>query len=184
MVAFLWIDLAALAVCSIVAALDAEVQWGSVRLGRPVYGLLVLAGLLGVYSVVLREGFLPIPGWGIMAFAFLFLPFLWQSFIDLETTDRLARDELEELLLGNDFEELRWTSGQMVLSVGKRRLRMEWNSRKEAGGIVVELNVHPSQMPVTVSRPHVALIENEEHLTRVREEIRERRAHGERSTDT
>jgi hypothetical protein len=171
----LWLDLTALAFGSLVAVLDLDVELGRYKVGRAAYGALVLAGLAGVYVMVLREGALPLPGWGIGLFALLYLPFLSQSFIDLDLTDRLARRELEELLLGRTFRQLRHGSGQDVLQVGKRRLRIHWEARNEDDGIVVELDVHPSLLPVTVSRPHVATIRDDLHLEKIRGDIRRRR---------
>lgn len=171
----LWLDLAALAFGSLVALLDLDVEVGPYKVGRAAYGVLVLAGLLGVYVIVLREGALPLPGWGIGLFAVLYLPFLSHSFIDLDLTDRLARRELEEMLLGRNFRQLRNASGQDVLRVDGRRLRIHWQARNEDGGIVVELDVHPSLLPVTVSRPHVATIRDDVHLEKIRGDILRRR---------
>jgi len=171
----LWLDLAALGIGALVAVLDLDVEVGPYKVGRAAYGVLVLAGLLGVYVLVLREGMLPLPGWGIAAFAVLYLPFLSHSFIDLELTDRLARRELEELLLGRNFRQLRNGSGEDVLRMGRRRLRIHWEARHEADGIVVELDVHPSLLPVTVSRPHVATIRDDLHLEKIRADILRRR---------
>lgn len=176
MIPFLWLDALLLASCSVIAALDMEVQWGEVRIGRPVYGLLVLAGLLVSWAAVLRDGALPSPAWGIVVFAVAYLPFLSSRFIDLPTTDRLAVEELEEILLRDDFGALRTTVGSEVVRVGRRRLRIEWEGRAQGAAAVVRLTVHPSLLPVTVSRPHVARIEGPEHLERIREEIRERRS--------
>lgn len=175
MTELLWVDLVALSLGSVVALLDLDVEIGRHQVGRAAYGVLVLAGLLGVYAFVLHEGRLPLPGWGIGLFAVLYLPFLSHSFIDLELTDRLARRELEELLLGRTFRELRNGSGQDVLRVGRRKLRIHWEARNEEGGIVVELDVHPSLLPVTVSRPHVATIRDDLHLEKIRGDILRRR---------
>lgn len=176
MIPFLWFDMLLLASCSVIAALDMEVQWGEARIGRPVYGLLVLAGLLVSWAAVLRDGALPPPSWGIVAFAVAYLPFLSCRFIDLPTTDRLAVEELEEILLRDDFGALRRTSGSEVLRVGRRRLRVEWEGRAQGAAAIVWLTVHPSLLPVTVSRPHVARVEGPGHLEQIRGEIRERRS--------
>ncbi len=175
MVPFLWLDLVVLAVCSLVAMLDLDVEFRELPIGRPIYGFFVLVGLVGLYSVALREGAIPLPGWGVMAFAAFYLPFLSRAFIDLETTDRLARAELEELLVRRELGELSRTFGREVVRVGRRRLRLHWEGRREGEAVVVHLNVHPSLLPVTVSRPHVARIESKEHLAWIREEIRVRR---------
>ncbi|MGQ0720429.1 MAG: hypothetical protein ACT4PE_02520 [Candidatus Eiseniibacteriota bacterium] len=175
MVEFLWIDCIALAAGASLAALDVDFQVGRHAAGRPVYGVLVLLGLLGAYAEVVGGGALPAPGFGILFFAVLYLPFLSQSFIDLDVTDRIARRELERLLLGKDYRELRNASGQDVVREGKRRLRLHWEARSEGGHLVVELDVHPSLSPVTVSRPHVATIRDQAHLERIREDIRRRR---------
>jgi hypothetical protein len=175
MVAFLWIDCLALAAGAALAALDVDFQLGRHAAGRPVYGALVLAGLLGAYVEVVGGGTLPLPGFGILVFAVLYLPFLSQSFIDLDVTDRIARRELEGLLLLKDYRELRNGSGQEVLREGRRRFRVHWEARSEDGGLVVELDVHPSLSPLTVSRPHVATIRDQSHLERIREDIRRRR---------
>jgi len=172
----LWLDLAALFFGALVAVLDLDVEVGPHKVGRAAYGVLVLAGLLGVYVLVLREGRLPLPGWGIGLFAVLYLPFLSHSFIDLDLTDRLARRELEELLLGRTFRQLRNGSGQDVLRIEGRKLRLHWEARNEHEGIIVELDVHPSLLPVTVSRPHVATIRDDVHLEKIRNDIRRRRA--------
>jgi hypothetical protein len=171
----LWLDLAALSFGSLVAVLDLDVEIGAHKVGRAAYGVLVLLGLVGVYVLVLREGAVPLPGWGIGLFAVLYLPFLSHSFIDLDLTDRLARRELEELLLGRSYRQLRNGSGQDVLRVEGRRLRIHWEARNEDEGIVVELDVHPSLLPVTVSRPHVATIRDDVHLEKIRSDIRRRR---------
>lgn len=175
MVPFLWVDVVVLAGCSVLAVLDVEAEWGRIRLGRPVYGLFVLAGLGAVYTIVVREGSVPPPGWGVMAFAVAYLPFLSTAFIDLPTTDRLAVEELEEILLGLGFRELRTTTGSEVVRRNGRRLRVEWEGTAQGDAVLVRLTVHPSLLPVTVSRPHVARIEGEEHLGRIRAEIRARR---------
>lgn len=179
MVELLWIDLFALTVGSAVAVLDLDLQIGHRRIGRPLYGVLVLGGLLVAYVHVLRAGVLPLPAFGVLAFALLYLPFLSQSFIDLELTDRVARRELERLLLGRDFRELRHAFGEDTLLEGRRRLRVRWEAREEGEGISLELDVHPSLLPLTVSRPHVATIRNQRHLERIRNDIRRRRASGE-----
>ncbi len=176
MVPFLWFDVAVLAGFSAIAVLDMEVQWGEVRIGRPIYGLFVLLGLLVVYTFAVREGAVPLPGWAVVAFAVAYLPFLSTSFIDLPTTDRLAVEELEEILLRQKFRALRTTTGSEVIRVGRRRLRVDWEGQPWGAAVVVQLNVHPSLLPVTVSRPHVARIESEEHLERIRAEIRHRRS--------
>ncbi|NNE43611.1 MAG: hypothetical protein HKN12_05345, partial [Gemmatimonadetes bacterium] len=146
---------------------------------RAAYGILVLLGLLGSYVLVLDSGRLPVPSYGIGLFALLYLPFLSQRFIDLDLTDSLARHELEVLLLGRDFRELQNASGQDVLKQGRRKLRIHWEAHRDEEGLVVELDVHPSLFPVTVSRPHIATVRDQTHLERIRDEIRRRRAHGE-----
>jgi hypothetical protein len=175
LIALLWLDVAALAVATVVAALDLDVQIGDRRVGRPVYGLLVLAGLLGAYVFVVREGWLPVPAWFVLGFALVYLPFLSPAFIDLRTTDESAREELEGLLLERDFVQLRHASDQGVIRQGKRRLRFHWEVHDEDDGIVVELDVHPSLLPVTISRPHVAFVRSQVHLEHIRADIRRER---------
>ena len=46
----------------------------------------------------------------------------------------------------------------------------------EGDGIVLELDVHPSLFPVTVSRPHVVLVRDPRDLERIRADIRRKRA--------
>lgn len=171
MIELLWYDVAALTIASGVAVLDVDVQWRAHRLGRPLYGALVLLGLLALYTFVVRNGYIPIPGMLVGLFAFLFLPFLSTTFIDLETTDPRARDELEALLLGREFRQLVNASDERVLKVGRRRLRVHWEGREEDGELVLELDVHPSLLPVTVSRPHVAHVSDQRHLEQIREDI-------------
>jgi hypothetical protein len=179
-VPFVWIDAIVLLSFSVAAVLDTDVRWGRLRLGRPLYGLCVLVGLLAVHAVVLRDGAIPGPGWAILAFAVAYLPFLSRHFIDLETTDRLAVDEIEDVLLRNSFDELRVASGREVIRTGRRRVLLEWRSRSDGDAVVIRLDVHPSLFPITMSRPHVARIESAEHLERIREEIRDRRRGAER----
>ena len=88
MIETLWVDAAVLVVASVIAVLDLEVSWRSLRLGRPLYGLLVLAGLGVLYLFAVRQGYVPLPGYIIGFFALAYLPFLSSAFIDLETTDR------------------------------------------------------------------------------------------------
>lgn len=176
MLELLWLDLVALLFGALVALLDLDVEIGSRQVGRAAYGTLVLAGLAGVYAVLLRGGAFPLPGYGIGLLAVLYLPFLSHTFIDLSLTDRIARRELEELLLERTFRELRNGSGQDVVRVGRRRLKVHWEARDEDDGIVVELDVHPSLLPVTVSRPHVATVRDPLHLEKIRTDIRRRRA--------
>lgn len=178
MLALLWLDLIALGLGSVVAVLDVDVELGRLKVGRPAFGLLVLAGLLATYSHVIRSGVIPVPGYGILAFALLYLPFLSHSFIDLDLTDRVARRELEGLLLGLSFPELRAASGHGVVREGGRMLRVHWEARAEPDGILLELDVHPSTLPITVSRPHVATVRDEGHLERIRGDIRRRRGRG------
>jgi hypothetical protein len=179
MTALLWLDVAALGVASVVAVLDVDVRLGGRAVGRAVYGALVLAGLVGCYLFVVGQGWLPVPGWVLLGFAVLYLPFLSSAFIDLSVTDARARNELESLLLSRDFAQLRHGSGQDVVREGRRRLRLHWESHDEEGGILVELDVHPSLLPVTISRPHVAWVRDQLHLERIRGEIRsERRRRG------
>jgi hypothetical protein len=173
----LWLDTALLTAGAIVAVLDIDFQWGRYKAGRPVYGVLVLAGLFAVYVHVVRSGSVPVPGWPVMVCAFGYLPFLSSRFIDLDTTDLLAREALESLLLERNFSQLRFASAEGVFRVGKRRFRFHWESREERDGIVIELDVHPSLLPVTISRPHVALVRDPIHLERLREDIRRRRGH-------
>jgi hypothetical protein len=176
LIELLWVDAAVLVVASGVAVLDVDVSWHSFRLGRPLYGLLVLAGLLLLYSFVVRQGYVPPPGFLVGFFAAAYLPFLSSAFIDLETTDPRARNELETLLLSRDFRQLLHASDERILEIGVRRLRMHWEGREEDGTLVLELDVHPSLLPVTVSRPHVAVIRDQRHLENVREDVRRRRA--------
>jgi hypothetical protein len=176
--ALLWLDVAALAVASVVAALDLDVQIGERAVGRQIYGLLVLAGLLGCYVFVVGEGWLPLPAWFVLGFAVLYLPFLSPAFIDLRTTDERARAELEALLLARDFVQLRNASDQGVIRQGKRRLRFHWEVHDEDEGILVELDVHPSLWPVTISRPHVAFVRSQLHLEHIRAEIRREQERG------
>ncbi len=171
----LWMDSVALAVGAGVAVLDLDFQIGGRRAGRPVYGALVLAGLLGLYWVVVERGSIPVPGWGVLGFAAAYLPFLSGRFIDLELTDTAARHELEILLLERDFSGLRHASGNEVIRRSGRKLRMHWECTVEEGELFVELDVHPSLMPVTVSRPHVAQVRNPQDLERIRNDIRRRR---------
>jgi len=175
LIELLWTDAAALAVASGVALLDLDVSWRGHHLGRPLYGLLVFGGLLALYLFVVREGYVPAPGYAVGVFAALYLPFLSTAFIDLETTDPRAREELETLLLTRDFRALMHASDERVLAVGKRRLRVRWEGREEDGELVLELDVQPSLLPITVSRPHVAIIHDQRHLERVRENVRRRR---------
>lgn len=175
MTALLWLNVAALVVASVVAALDLDVQIGERAVGRAIYGLLVLAGLLGCYVFVVGEGWLPLPAWFVLGFALLYLPFLSTTFIDLPTTDERAREELEGLLLGREFVQLRHASDQGVIRQGKRRLRFHWEVHDEDDGIVIELDVHPSLWPVTISRPHVAFVRSQLHLERIRVDIRRER---------
>jgi len=172
---FLWIDAVLLAVSSVVAVLDLEVRWRDAHVGRPVYGALVLAGLVGVWTTVLRTGSVPLPGFVIVACAIAYLPFLSSSFIDLGTTDRLAVERLEDMLLRCELGVLRTTSGSDVIRLGRRSLRVEWEGRAEGDATLFLLNVYPSLLPVTVSRPHVARIESRAHLERIRARIRARR---------
>jgi hypothetical protein len=172
LIQLLWLNVAALAVCALVAVLDVDVRLANRRVGRPIFGLLVFLGLFLVYSFVVREGRLPVPGYGVVLFAVLYLPFLSSSFIDLETTDRIAQRELEALLLAEDFERLRRCTGVKVLHLGGRRLRMHWESRRdEEEGVLIELDVHPSLLPITISRPHIATVRDQIHLDRIRRDI-------------
>jgi hypothetical protein len=177
LIPFLWLDAAALLAGSVVALLDLPAEIHGRKVGRPAFGVLVLAGLLAVYVAVVREGYVPLPGWVVIAFGFLYLPFLSSAFIDLDTTDRVAREQLEALLLAKDVARLRHASGHRVLVEGRRRLKVHWEVH---GGVdqklVVELDVHPSLWPLTVSRPHVAEIRDQVHLEYVRQEILRRRA--------
>jgi hypothetical protein len=175
-VEFLWVDAFALVIGAGVAILDVDFQPGGRKLGRPVYGALVLAGLLATYTTVVHEGVLPPPAWAVLVCAALYLPFLSTRFIDLETTDRHAREALQTLLLEREFAQLRHASGQGVLRHGRRRLRLHWECRVEEGELRVELDVHPSLLPVTVSRPHVAHVRSPAHLEHLRADIRRRRA--------
>ncbi len=175
MVALLWMAAAGLAAGAVFTILDHDIEWRGRGVGRPLYGALVLAGLLTVYVFVTRTGWLPLPAWIVLAFAAGYLPFLSPSFIDLETTDAHAVREIERLLLENDLRELRHSSGSSVLRAGRRRLRMHWECRVQDDGVVVELDVHPSLLPVTVSRPHVVHVRDAHDLERIRTEIRRRR---------
>lgn len=175
MVELLWVDVLLLAIATVVAVLDRDVRWRSVPLGRPIYGLLVFGGLLLLVAHVGREGAIPLPGWAIGAFALCYLPFLSASFVDLPTTDPRARRELEALLLTRDFRQLVHASDEVVIREGKRKLRMHWEGRHEEGALVLELDVHPSLLPVTVSRPHVAIVRDQLHLERIREDVRRTR---------
>lgn len=179
MLELLWTDVVALTMASTVAVLDLDVQWRSLRLGRPVYGLLVLAGLLALYTFVVHEGWVPIPGYVVGAFALAYLLFLTTAFIDLETTDLRARLELESLLLTKDYRELIRASHETEIQEGKRRLRMHWEGKAEHGALVLELDVHPSMLPVTVSRPYVATVRDQMHLERIRRDILRKREHSE-----
>lgn len=172
----LWCAAAALAAGATIAILDRDVEWNGRKVGRPAYGVLVLAGLLIAYVFVVREAYLPLPGWLIVAFAIAYLPFLSSRFIDLETTDLCAVREIEDLILTKDLRELRHASGTSVLKEDGRRMRMHWECRAEGEGIVLELDVHPSLFPVTVSRPHVVLVRDPRDLERIRAEIRRKRA--------
>ncbi|MEZ5063703.1 MAG: hypothetical protein R3B81_03160 [bacterium] len=176
MVPWLWLDVFALAVASTVAVLDLDVRVGDREAGRAIYGGLVLLGLVGSYQYAVTEAQLPLPGWFVIAFAVLYLPFLHTAFIDLRTTDRFAREELHALLLNRDFRALQRGSGQDVLRVGRRRLRMHWEAHDEDDGITIELDVHPSLWPVTVSRPHVAFVRDQTHLEYLRRDIRREQA--------
>ncbi len=176
MFALLWTAAAALAVGAVFTVLDHDVEWGGRRIGRPLYGALVFAGLMAVYVFVTRTGWLPLPGWIVLAFAAAYLPFLSSSFIDLETTDAHAVREVERLLLEKDLRELRHSTGSGVLRDGRRRLRVHWECRVQDDGVLLELDVHPSLLPVTVSRPHVVHVRDAQDLERIRAEIRRRRA--------
>jgi hypothetical protein len=176
MIELLWSAAAALAAGATLAVLDREVEWQGRKIGRPVFGLFVLGGLLAAYVHVVREGWLPLPGWIVVGFALAYLPFLSTAFIDLETTDARAVREIEDLLLARELRELRHASGTEVLEEGRRRLRMHWECRPDDEGVVLELDVHPSLLPVTVSRPHVIHVRNGHDLQRIRGEIRRRRA--------
>lgn len=171
----LWCAAAALAAGAIIAILDRDVEWNGRKIGRPVYGLFVLGGLLAAYVFVVHEGYLPLPGWLVVAFAIAYLPFLSSRFIDLETTDPRAVREIEDLLLTKDLRELRHASGNGVLRDGRRRMRLHWDCRTQGDGILIELDVHPSLFPVTVSRPHVVLVRDARDLERIRGEIRRKR---------
>jgi len=178
LIELLWADVVALTIASGIAVLDVDVQWREHRLGRPLYGMLVLAGLLLLYTFVVRQGYVPVPGLLVGLFAFLFLPFLSTAFIDLQTTDVSARRELEKLLLERDFRQLVNASDERVIREGRRRLRMHWEGHEEAGTLVLELDVHPSLLPVTISRPHVATVADQRDLERIREDIRRNRDAG------
>jgi hypothetical protein len=177
MIELLWVFSAALAAGATLAVLDRDVEWDGRKIGRPVYGVFVLAGLLLTYVQVVRDGWMPLPGWVVVAFAFAYLPFLSSAFIDLETTDARAVLEIEDLLLTRDIKELRYASGTRTILQGKRRLRMHWDCRPEGQGVVLEVDVHPSLLPVTVSRPHVVAVRDPHDLQRIRDEIRRRRVH-------
>jgi hypothetical protein len=140
-------------------------------------------GLLTLYTFVVREGWLPLPGYLMGLFALLYLPFLSSAFVDLETTDRRAREELEALLLEREFRQLVRASDERVIEVGRRRMRMHWEGREDEGALVLELDVHPSLLPVTVSRPHVAYVRNQGHLERIREDILRVRTEGPPTAD-
>jgi len=176
MTELLWVAAAALTAGAAVAVLDRDVEWRGRKVGRPAYGILVLGGLLVAYVVVIRDGWLPAPGWLVVSFALAYLPFLSSAFIDLETTDARAMREIENLLLSKELRELRHATGAGILREGRRRLRVHWECRAREGGVVLELDVHPSLLPVTVSRPHVVHVRDAADLERLREEIRRRRA--------
>jgi hypothetical protein len=171
----LWLIAVALGVGAGVTVLDVDFRLGGWRAGRPVYGVLVLGGLLLLYARVVAEGTIPVPGWAILAFAVFYVPFLSGKFIDLELTDAVARTELENLLLERDYSKLRHASGTDVLTVSGRKLRMHWECSVEEHGLFLELDVHPSLLPVTVSRPHLAQIRGPAHLELLRREILRRR---------
>lgn len=174
MVPLLWALVAALTVGAAVTLLDHDVEWEGRKIGRPLYGALVLGGLLVVYAFVTRSGWMPLPGWLVLAFAVTYLPFLSSAFIDLETTDAHAVRELERLLLEKDLRELRHATGHGVIRDGRRRLRVHWECRVLDDGVLLELDVHPSLLPVTVSRPHVVHVRDTHDLERIRREIRRR----------
>lgn len=176
MIELLWVSTAALAAGATLAILDRDVEWQGRKVGRPVYGVFVLGGLMAAYVTVVRDGWLPLPGWIIVAFALAYLPFLSTTFIDLETTDERALREIENLLLTREIRELRHASGSEVIREGRRRMRLHWECRPHGDGILVEMDVHPSLFPVTVSRPHVVAVRDAQDLQRIREEIRRRRA--------
>lgn len=178
MIDLLWAFVAALAAASAVAVRDVDVRWRSHRVGRPLFGLFVLGGLATLYLFVWSEGYVPWPGFLVGLFAIAYLPFLSSTFIDLETTDSRALDELETLLLTRDFRQLLNASDERVLEHGRRRLRLHWEGREEDGCLVLELDVHPSLFPLTVSRPHVAVVLDQLHLEHVREDVRRRRGAG------
>ncbi len=175
MLELLWLDVVLLAVGSLIAVLDREVHWRSVRLGRPIYGLLVIGGLVAVSALVSRHGVMPLPGYLVGLFALAYLPFLSTAFVDLPTTDARALVELETLLLTREFRALVHASDEVVLREGRRQLRMHWEGRDEGGTLVLELDVHPSLGPVTVSRPHVAVVRDQRHLERIRMKLRRAR---------
>ena len=175
MIELLWLNAFGLAVGAAVTGLDLDFRIAGWRAGRPVYGALVLLGLLGVYSRVVATGSIPPPGWPILVFAAAYLPFLSGRFIDLEVTDRAAREGLETLLLERDWASLRWSSDRQVIRRDGRSLRLHWECTVDEDELVVELDVHPSLFPVTVSRPHVVRVRSPLHLERIREEIRGRR---------
>ncbi|MBZ0268762.1 hypothetical protein K8I85_11440 [bacterium] len=172
MVELLWMDVLLLVVATVVAVLDRDVHWRSVPLGRPLYGILVFGGLGLLVAYVGREGAIPVPGWLLGLFALAYLPFLSARFVDLPTTDPRARRELEALLLTRDFRQLVHASDEVVLEEGRRKLRMHWEGRDEDGKLILELDVHPSLLPITVSRPHVAVVRDQLHLERIREDVR------------
>ncbi len=175
MIGWLWLDAIALAIGAGFAVLDLDFHVAGRRMGRPAYGALVLGGLLGLYMVVIDRGAIPVPGWAILAGATVYLPFLSSRFIDLELTDFIAHEELEGLLLEHDFARLRHASGRSEIRHGRRRLRLHWECIEEDGELFVELDVHPSLFPITVSRPHVAQIRSPLHLDRIRADILVRR---------
>ena len=57
-------------------------------------------------------------------------------------------------------------------------MRMHWEGREEEGTLVLELDVHPSLLPVTVSRPHVAVVRGQPHLERIRADVLRLRGQG------
>ena len=176
MIPLLWSAVGALALGAALSLLDQDVEWEGRKVGRPLYGALVFAGLMATYVFVSRQGWLPLPGWIIVLFAVAYLPFLSSAFIDLETTDAHAVREIEQLLLDKELRELRHASGSRVLADGRRKLRMHWECRVHEDGVTLELDVHPSLFPVTVSRPHVVSVRDARDLERIRAEIRRRRS--------
>jgi hypothetical protein len=54
-------------------------------------------------------------------------------------------------------------------------MRLHWECSLEENELVVELDVHPSLFPVTISRPHVVRIRSPWHLERIRADILRRR---------